>query len=925
MSDSRHRTLEALFFECVAVPTEERAALLDARCGDDDALRAEVLDLLARDERSDEPSVQPLVSFGEPATIPAPLPAAIGPYRILERLGEGGFGEVFAAEQSAPVRRRVALKVLKAGMDSKAVLARFDAERQALALMDHAGIAKVHDAGETEAGRPYFVMELVAGEAITDYCDRQSLPARERLALLASVCRAVEHAHQKGVIHRDLKPSNILVATADGAPLPKVIDFGIAKATGTALGDGTMHTRQGEFLGTPEYASPEQAESGGADVDTRTDVYSLGVVLYRLLAGRLPFEPERLRRATVTEMARILREEDPPRPSACAGLTARGSRALRGDLDWIVLRAMEKDRARRYPSAAALADEIERHLRDEPVLAGPPSTVYRMRKLVRRHRALVAGAAAVFITLVVGIVTTTSQAIRARRAEGAASREAKTATAVNAFLTRMLGEANPEENPRGSDVTVREMVDRAARELDALPSDEPRIEAGVRHTLGTTYMGIGLYDQAEPELARALAIQERSAGPAARETIETLIAMADLRVRRGEYAKAESLLAPAETSARNAGAADPALWSAYLLIRGGILGNMGRLDEGDSLLSLCVAMRRSNGERPAAIAAALAELAEFRRLRGRLDEAAALGREALQFTHTAHGDDHHDVAVSQGRLAGILRELGTYAEAESLWRSSIAIERRVLGPAHPMTAMSISNLGIVLSERGHPEEGVVCHREAFALLRQSLGEDHPETITILGNLASALQESGVYEEALTARLMVIDKKRRLRAEVPAELATQINNLGALYRLMGRPRDAEGAFREAIPLFRAAYGAEHPTVAIMTHNLGRTLIDQGRAAEAEETLREAIDLAARVFPEGHINRAIFGANHGRALTALGRSEEAERALLPARERIAALLGEAHPRALEVAGYLAALYLKWGRPDEAARWRKAAEKS
>ncbi len=408
----------------------------------------------------------------------------IGPYDLLEVLGEGGMGVVYLAEQREPIERRVALKVIKLGMDSKQVIARFESERQALALMNHPHIAKVLDAGTTKEGRPYFVMEYVEGTSITTYCNTQRLGARERLELMLPVCQAVHHAHQKGIIHRDLKPSNILVSVEDGRPQPKVIDFGVAKATQHRLTEKTLVTQQGFRLGTPGYMSPEQAEITGMDIDTTTDVYSLGVVLYSLLTGVLPFDREQLLEGGYSEMQRIIREEEPLKPST--RVKALGEKAtdiararqtntrsltknLRGDLDWITLKCLEKDRTRRYQSAAELAADLQRHLRDEPVLASPPSTAYRMKKFVLRHKVGVVAGALVVLALALGIAGTTVGMLRALRAEAEAStqadiasREADAAQQVSDFLVNLFKVSDPSES-LGNSITAREILDAGAR------------------------------------------------------------------------------------------------------------------------------------------------------------------------------------------------------------------------------------------------------------------------------------------------------------------------------------------------------------------------------------------------------------------------------------------------------------------------------
>jgi serine/threonine protein kinase/tetratricopeptide (TPR) repeat protein len=913
--DSRHARIEALFNECVALPEAERGPRLAERCGDDAAPRDEVLDLLARDVLPDCGDLAPIH--------PRPRGTTAGPYRLVEKLGEGGFGEVFAAEQSEPVRRRVAVKILKPGMDSRAILARFEAERHALALMDHPGVAKVHDAGATDEGRPYFVMELVAGESIAAFCDRAGLSVRDRLSLFVDVCRAVEHAHQKGIIHRDLKPSNILVATADGKPLPKVIDFGIAKAAAGALAGETLHTRAGEILGTPEYMSPEHAETGGADVDTRSDVYSLGAVLYRLLTGRLPFESEKLRSAGIAQFQSVLRDEEPPRPSVAALDGERAStlvsRALSSDLDWIIGRAMEKDRARRYPSAAALADDIERHLRDEPVLAGPPSTLYRLGKLVRRHRALVAGSAAVVATLVVGIASTTVQAVRARRAEQEAKSQAQVTAAVNAFLTGMLGEANPETNPRGAQVTVREIVDRASRLLDAEEAESPRVSAAMRHALATTYMGLALFDEAEPHLRRAVELRRAETGDRSDETLESLIALADLEMRRRRYGAAESGFAALDSVIESEQGPAPGVRLHYRRLRGANLINLGRFEEADSMLLHVIAAQREIGTLESDLASSLTERGRLLRTLGKLEEAEAAAREAVAIQRRLHRGDHSGLSSALAVLATVVAAKGSLVEEEQIKREVLEIDRRVFGPTHVSTAIAIGNVGETVQRAGRLREAEALQRESLALLRASLGDENAEVAKAKDNLAVSLQDQGMYEEALALRRSALMTMRRLHGRGSLSTARPLNNLGSLFRLMGRHKDAQRAFEEALTLLVEHLGDEHSDAVAARNNLGKSLLDQGRAAEAEATFSGAIARADRAFPHGHPNRALLHANRGRALAALGRRDEAERELLGAHSSLSGSLGAQHPRTREVARDLARVYEALGRRDDAARWR------
>ena len=428
---------KSIFLAAIEKPSAERAAFLDEAAGGDAELRARVEALLKAHEDPDsflDKAVPqfPTVDHIPPAPLAEHVGTLIGPYKLLEQIGEGGMGVVYMADQQAPVRRRVALKIIKAGMDTRQVIARFEAERQALALMDHSNIARVLDAGATDSGRPYFVMELVRGIPITEYCDQNNLPVHERLELFVQVCHAVQHAHQKGIIHRDIKPSNVLVTLHDGRPVPKVIDFGVAKATNQQLTEKTLFTAFAQMVGTPLYMSPEQAEMSGLDIDTRSDIYSLGVLLYELLTGTTPFDQERLRRRPTTKWCRIIREEEPPKPSTRISTLGEARTAtaahrqidahrlgqlVKGDLDWIVMKSLEKDRTRRYETASDFAADVLRHLSNQPVEACPPSAAYRIRKFVRRNRLQVALAAVVILALVGGIVASTLGLVWANQAE----------------------------------------------------------------------------------------------------------------------------------------------------------------------------------------------------------------------------------------------------------------------------------------------------------------------------------------------------------------------------------------------------------------------------------------------------------------------------------------------------------------------------
>ncbi len=519
MKASDLKRLEELFQRAADLSGKERVAFLDRECATAPEARAHLEAILAqhdRDETLEAPSVLADQASAGPVEEAGSL---IDRYKLLQVIGEGGFGVVYMAEQQEPVVRKVALKVIKVGMDTREVIARFEAERQALAMMDHPSIAKVLDGGATGSGRPYFVMELVRGVSITEYCDQNNLSTRERLELFAEVCRAVQHAHQKGVIHRDIKPSNVMVTLHDGRPVAKVIDFGVAKAMHARLTEKTLFTAYQRFIGTPAYMSPEQAEMSGLDIDTRSDIYSLGVLLYELLTGTTPFESGPLLAAGLLEIQRILREEQPPRPSLRISTSANAStiatrrrldvqgltKCLRGDLDWIVMKALEKERTRRYAAASDLAADIHRHLRQLPVKAGPPSTSYRLRKLLARHRAAAVSAVLVGLALVAGVIGTSIGMLEAGRQRDSAQHEAERAHLITEFLVENLELSDP-EIALLPEISVRTLLDRAAGEIGVRFADQPEAEAQLRATIGRAYESLGEHQLAEAHLRRAVVL-----------------------------------------------------------------------------------------------------------------------------------------------------------------------------------------------------------------------------------------------------------------------------------------------------------------------------------------------------------------------------------------------------------------------------------
>ena len=648
-----------------------------------------------------------------------PLGTRIGKYRLLQVIGEGGFGVVYEAEQQAPVRRRVALKVIKPGMDTKAVVARFEAERQALAVMDHPGVAKVFDAGSTDEGRPYFVMELVHGEPITSFCDKHRLNLRERCELYILVCEAVQHAHAKGVIHRDLKPGNILVFYEDSHARPKIIDFGVAKALNQRLTETTIFTERGQLIGTPEYMSPEQAEMSGVDVDTRSDIYSLGVVLYELLVGRTPFDAQTLRRAGLAEIQRIIREVDPPKPSTRLHTAIHSTedaetgtrivrdrrsdpgtltRLLRRDLDWVVMRCLERDRERRYDTANALAMELRRFLNSEPVLAGPPSAWYRVRKFVRRRRVPVAAAAIVMLAIIgfgsfAGVMWQREAAQRAR-----AQRAEAEAVEMLERLSEYVVRPGPVAKIATMDVAFD---DRMEREF----ADDPAGEAAARFDRAYELFrrGDGATMTRHAERAAALFAEVE---PRSQRHIDALTLAGIGNRRLARYDEAEQY-------ARQALEFGQAHYGA----------------ESDEALSL-----KTN-------------LAIVLRQADRPQEAILILEPVVPELIERHGEGASETFRSRRTLAAAMRSAGRYAEAVELGRPLLEDAREALGPDHSLTLQIANNLGLALVEAGADRDAVPLLRDTLERAQARYGDDDLQTVTVMRNLAAALRAVAFHGQA----------------------------------------------------------------------------------------------------------------------------------------------------------------------------------
>jgi serine/threonine protein kinase len=913
--DSPIRTARELFVAALKRPPDQWDAYLADACGGDEALRRRVRDLLdAHGEAGDFLASPAALSAAAEEDAREGPSTVIGPYKLVGPLGEGGMGTVWLAHQEEPVRRRVALKVIKPGMDTRQVIARFEAERQALALMDHPHIARVLDAGATDAGRPYFVMELVQGAPITGYCDGQRLTPRQRLELFVPVCRALQHAHQKGVIHRDLKPSNVLVASCDGRPAPKVIDFGVAKATGQQLTEQSAHTGFGAVVGTVEYMSPEQASFNQLDVDTRSDIYSLGVLLYELLTGSPPFSRRELEQAGLLEGLRVIREQEPSRPSTrlstAEGLPAlaanRGTepaklpKLVRGELDWIVMKALEKDRNRRYDSANDLALDIERYLHDEPVQAGPPGAGYRLRKFVRRHRGPVLAAALVLFALLAGQAGAAWGLVRAEAARaaeaGARQREAERAEAE--ARQRARAEENErranrerdraEEENRIADAvkrfllidllrqadgrtqadtillagggfvirdnpTVRELLDRAAAELtqdriEAKFPKQPRLQAEILYTVGRTYLGVGEYEKAIAHLGRAADRMRRTLGPNHPHSLALRQALAVALRLAHKTAEAVALFEEVRGATEDAlGPRHPQtlttldnLALAYL--------DAGRAADAIALLEEVHKVKAADlGPDQLPTLETLDNLgAAYRKARRAADAVDVL--EKVRRARTAQlGPEHPDTLAALENLGGAYGEAGKAADAVALLEEVRRARENQLGPEHPDTLRTLNNLATAYFRARKFDQAVPLYEEAVRRRKARSGPDHPDTLLVMGNLGMGYREAGRQAEGVAMLEEARARAKKLPGPMPAQLEWLSHALADTYDRAGQFARSEPLYREFVEEARAKYGPDRPPVVTARSRLGLNLVRQGRGTEAEPILSDCLAYCEKQSP------------------------------------------------------------------------------
>ncbi|MCH9001419.1 MAG: serine/threonine protein kinase [Planctomycetes bacterium] len=947
LTPQAQQEVEELFERVLEVEPDSRRSYLES-CGAEVVVRQEVESLLAfhaaARARMDTPMVSPnaIVEAVDELVSDSALhrgkdPESVGPYRILEMIGEGGMGTVYLAEQEKPLRRRVAVKLIKLGMDTRGVLARFDAERQALALMNHPNVARVFDAGVSADGRPYFVMEYVDGLRITDYCDRERLGIGARLALFVRVCEAIQHAHQKGVIHRDIKPSNILVTEENGAPVPKVIDFGVAKATNQRLTEQSLHTEHGVMIGTPEYMSPEQAGADSADIDTRTDIYSLGVLLYELLIGMRPLETDSTGSTSPDDWRRLVQDQEPPKPATRLSTAGAGRqdaarnrgtdvatllRKIRGDLEWIAMKCLEKQRSRRYASVAELSADIGRFRRHEPVTAGPPTTMYLVSRFVRRNRGFVAAASVVFFVLATGVVSTITFAVAESRQRAVAETQAEIATAVNEFLNEMLASVDPRN--AGPEVTVRQVLDAAAERAETELADHPAVERDVRGTIGRSYVALGLFDEALPHHERGLALAIDLYSERSEECTASMNELGYTLKQLGRFADAEGLHRRAlETELELFGEMDTRV-AASMNHLAQSLYDQGKYDEGRPLFERAFEIRSELlGEQNMDFVTSLNNLARVHHSDGDYVTAETLLRECLRLMRNLLGDEHVDTITVMGNVAFMAEMNGKYAEAEPMFRDVVDLYRKKYGQAHPDIARALNNLGSCVHKRGRYEDAVSILREALDMRRETLGDDHPMVAKSLNNLALTLTNLERYEEAIELHREALAIRRAKLGEEHPEVSTSLNNLAfALYK-QGAHEEARELFEQALAIRRAAFGDEHPQVANDQINLARCLCELNQLDKAESLCRSALSTQIDKLAEDHPHIAATKQVLGRVLTRAARYEEAETWLLAALEQVRTKFGDQSTQARGVIEDLVALYESSGQTALASRYRQELE--
>lgn len=812
--------VKKIFLEALDVPMgAARTVFIEEACGTDIELRQFVLGMMAAHEQAMTPVPEGKTKAEEPATVGITKPALDtgvilgGKYKIIEMIAEGGMGAVYRASRVGDMRMEVAIKVIKPGMDSQQVLARFNIERQALAIMKHDNIARVFDAGMTPLGMPYFVMELVRGISITKFCDETKLPVMERLELFEKVCSAVQHAHHKGIVHRDLKPGNILVAMYDNKPVPKVIDFGLAKSLHQPLTDDELNTKFGTFVGTWLYTAPEQARLNNLDIDTRADIYSLGVILYELLTGSTPLGKAELANIAFDEVVKIIQSKEPIKPSTkihssdqLPSLAAlRGSeplkleRMVRGELDWIVMKALDKDRNRRYASANDLAEDLQRFRNHEPVKAGPPTFVYKASKYLRRHWQWAAAAGLLFAVTAVGAVVSSIGWRKAVMERERADVQTDIAVAVNTFLRDLLSEADPAVQIKPdqtfvSNITVKKALDKAAEKVGVKFVDKPLVEAAIRHTMGKTYMGLGDLPNARIQLEKADQLRKKHAGENDPDRLESLYELGWLDIHDTKYPDAERRLKEmVERREKVLGANDPAtLKGKYAW--GLLLEQQNKLQEAKGVFDeVWKEQKRLFGDENLDTLKTMELIARIRASQGQIEAAIEMQRFVALSRKKQLGDGHPETLIAKNNLAQVMERNGSNKEllrqAESIYSEIINACKQTIGLEHPLCLSFRCNLAANHLSLQRVQDSISAYRELLPIMKRVLTSRGDDYIGALQNYASALSEGKDYKAAEDKYLEAIDNCIQTYGIRDERTQMVIGNIISLYQRMNLPQKA----------------------------------------------------------------------------------------------------------------------------------------
>lgn len=874
MNSQQWDDIQDLYHQCIELSLDEQRIFLDNLKEKKPQIAPELKKLLDAHHMSgrfleDEIMEEEFISEGD----------RVGPWRIIREIGRGGMSSVFLATRAdGQFQREVAIKFLHGLIPGQSMHKRLQHEQKILARLQHKNIAQLFDAGLTDEGRPYFILEYIQGKTITDWCSEKHLSFEDRLQLFVQVCEAVQFAHQRLIVHRDLKPNNILV---DNHGTVKLLDFGIAKILEDEPQDGAPVTKTGFFLMTPEYASPEQVH--GDAITTATDVHALGLILYELLTGRLPYD---VSDKTPIEIGSIISETTPAKPSSIVSKIppesmqlgninkAQHKRRLRGDLDTIVLKSIRKEPERRYGSADQLLQDIRHYQKNEPISARPESAGYLTKKFIQRNLTIV------FALSVIGIILVGTAIFSLNQARIAEIERQKTEQ-VNAFLQEMLASPNPYQD--GLEVKVVDILDRTADRINIELSNQPAVEASVRHTLGVTYRELGDIDKADFQLSQSLALMNTLYNPPNAEMSEVQVEMAKTEQMQGNYQTADSLLNLALT-------ADLELF----------------------------------GRESTTIAARLGDLGSLQWEMGNFDVAEALLRESLELEQKLRSPNHEQIASSMGNLATLLSDQGYDDEAIELYREELKIYRaNYEDDRHPAIPQVISHIGIILDDQEKYEEALADHQKALELFRELKGEDHPDVVYAMNNLASVMTKMGNVEEALAMQIDAAALYRNIFGPDHPNLGIQYNNIAFTKRNMGDLEGAKESYNRAIETWQAGLPPGHPFLAYGYHNLASVLLSQNRPGEALPYFRDAYEIRTEHLSPENPERAMTTSMLGECLASLGRIAEAEPFLIEGYQSLLASRGEEHSTTKEAANRLRDFLVNQNRLEEFAQIKQETE--